>query len=209
MKIKIRDRILNMNLMEKEPHDPEIVRTVARMKRVVERWNLDADFRKACESDLEKTLAKIDPDVDPEAFRLLINKAAAEKLVEDLKAGKISEEDIPESYVIYKASVREKILHREKLRQTYCVPDEPHFRAWRERQQKRCYMEMGPSAKRMVQAALMFELTLGCSVGCPFCGVASQGLRGIFRYTEENAALWRETLRRMHALLGGAAGHGT
>ena len=25
MKIKIRDRILNMNLMDKEPHDPEIV----------------------------------------------------------------------------------------------------------------------------------------------------------------------------------------
>ena len=54
MKIKIRDRLLNMNLMEKEPHDPEIVRTVARMKRLVEKWNLDADFRKACESDLEK-----------------------------------------------------------------------------------------------------------------------------------------------------------
>ena len=101
-----------MNLMEKEPHDPEIVRTVARMKRVVERWNLDADFRKACESDPEKTLAEIAPDVDPEAFRLLINKDAAEKLVEDLKAEKISEEDIPESYVIYNASVREKILHR-------------------------------------------------------------------------------------------------
>ena len=209
MKIKIRDRILNMNLMEKEPHDPEIVRTVARMKRLAEKWNLDADFRKAYESDPEKTLAEIAPDVDPEAFRLLINKDAAENLAEDLKAGKLSEKDIPESYVIYKASVREKILHREKLRQTYCVPDEPHFRAWRERQQKRCYMEMGSSAQRMVQAALMFELTLGCSVGCPFCGVASQGLRGIFRYTAENAALWRETLRRMHALIGDAAGRGT
>ena len=209
MKIKMGDRLLNINLLEKEPHDPEIVRTVARMKRLAEKWSLDADFRKAYESDPDKTLAESDPDVDPEAFRLLVNSDAAKKLAEDLKTGSISEDAVPESYVIYRASVKEKILHRDRMRETLCAPDEPRFRAWRIRQQNRCYMEMGPSAQRMVQAALMFELTLGCSVGCPFCGVASEGLRGIFRYTAENAALWRETLRRMHALLGDAAGRGT
>lgn len=46
----------------------------------------------------------------------------------------------------------------------------------------------------MIQAPLMFELSEGCSVGCPFCGVAAMKLRGVFRYTEEHVALWQETL---------------
>ena len=57
----------------------------------------------------------------------------------------------------------------------------------------------------MTQFPLAFELSEGCSVGCPFCGFAVKGLRGIFRYTDENALLWRETLRRLHALIGDAA----
>ena len=209
MDIKLNDRIVKINLLEKEPHDPALVRAVSQLKRAAELWSLDADFRKTYESDPEKAIAGTGLDLDPEAVRLLFSKGAEQKLAEDIKAGKLSEADIPESFILYRASIREKLLKRDKLRQTLCVPDEPHFRAWRERQDRRCLMEMGPSARRMVHAPLMFELTLGCSVGCPFCGVASKGLCGIFRYTDENAALWRETLSRLHALFGDAAGRGT
>ncbi len=53
-----------------------------------------------------------------------------------------------------------------------------------------------------------YELSLGCSAGCPFCGVSAGPLRGLFRYTQENAALWRGILARLHALWGIAAGAG-
>lgn len=60
----------------------------------------------------------------------------------------------------------------------------------------------------MIHAPLMLELSEGCSVGCPFCGVAAGKLKGVFRYTEEHAALWRDVLSRLHSLIGDAAGRG-
>lgn len=39
-----------------------------------------------------------------------------------------------------------------------------------------------------------FELSGGCSVQCPFCGFAADRFRGSFRYTYENARLFREVV---------------
>ena len=115
---------------------------------------------------------------------------------------------LPKSCFLYLSALRERgELHKlqwEKLN----VPDEPHLRAWRARQDRRCRRQIGTSQFSMTQFPLAFELSEGCSVGCPFCGFAAKGLRGIFRYTDENAVLWRETLSRMHALIGDAAGYG-
>ena len=35
-------------------------------------------------------------------------------------------------------------------------------------------LEFGPNALAMIQAPLMFELSEGFSVGCPFCAVAAK-----------------------------------
>jgi radical SAM family RiPP maturation amino acid epimerase len=195
--------------MEKGPHDPEIVRKVAQYKRLAEKWTLDAAFRDDYKRDPVKAIAATGFDISPEAFDLLIDKEALKKRVDDIREGRRSRDDIPESYLLYRGFIREKLEDREKMRKERCVPAEPHFKAWRQRQEKRCWMEMGPSAISMIQAPLMFELTEGCSVGCPFCGLASKGLQGIFRYTEDNAALWRETLSRIHTIIGDAAGCAT
>ena len=195
-------------IMSKDFHNPEYAQIVADVKRVLEKWILDADFHDAYQQDPDRALAETDLDVDPETIKLLLNKDAAKEMITALEEGEIVWDDLPESYRFYKAFMKEKIAMRERLRNEACVPDEPRFKAWRERQDRRCMLELGSKTLSMIQAPLMFELSEGCSVGCPFCAVAAKKLQGVFRYTEEHAALWREILQRFHALIGEAAGSG-
>ena len=53
---------------------------------------------------------------------------------------------------------------------------------------------------------LCFELSLGCSVQCPFCGLDASRWQRDFRYTPENAALWQAVLHSSVELLGPIAG---
>lgn len=66
-------------------------------------------------------------------------------------------------------------------------------------------MENGVSDASIIHAPLAIELTDGCSVGCWFCGVGATKLAEAWRYTEENATLWREMLRVLHGKIGSAA----
>lgn len=52
-----------------------------------------------------------------------------------------------------------------------------------------------------------FELSKGCSVQCPFCGLAASRLAGIARY-EENRLLWHGILAAVLEIIGPAAGMG-
>lgn len=47
-----------------------------------------------------------------------------------------------------------------------------------------------------------FELSEGCRVQCPFCGLAAKPWTSDFRYSEENRALWRDVLGITRELLG-------
>ena len=53
---------------------------------------------------------------------------------------------------------------------------------------------------------LCFELSWGCSVQCPFCGLDAKPRTADFRYTPENARLWREILQASRELIGSIAG---
>lgn len=66
------------------------------------------------------------------------------------------------------------------------------FTAWHSRQIARCTTELG--YHRIPHIVLAFELTKGCSQACWFCGVAARELQGVFDYSPENKALWRELL---------------
>ncbi len=112
----LEEKVLNLNLMEKGPHDPEIVRKVAQYKRLAEKWTLDAAFRDDYERDPVKAIAATGFDISPEAFDLLIDTEALKKRVDDIREGRRSLDDLPESFLLYKGFIREKLEDREKMR---------------------------------------------------------------------------------------------
>ena len=109
---------------------------------------------------------------------------------------------------LYADFVNRKIRTVAKTRDD-CTPSEPKFQKWRQRQMDRCLLDLGPQNMMIIHTPLTFELANGCSVGCEFCGLNAGPLRGLFRYTDENAALWKDILARAKELFGSAAGEGT
>lgn len=52
----------------------------------------------------------------------------------------------------------------------------------------------------------VFELSHGCSVQCPFCGLAAEMHRGDFRFTQDNAALFRAVVAAAQNYAGAIVG---
>ena len=109
---------------------------------------------------------------------------------------------------IYTDFMDRKYRHIEYAREA-CAPVNEKFKKWRERQIERCILDLGPQYTALIHAPLMFELSVGCSVGCEFCGLNAGKLQEVYRYTDENAALFREILKRAKDVIGPAAGEGT
>ncbi len=186
-------------------NDSAYLHDVAVMKRAAEYWMLDAAFQTAYRRDPAGTLSRYGLDVDPAATELLLTKKPSMPERPDPAALRA----LPLPYLRYCGFLNEKIGLRKLLQKEKCEPDNRPFSAWRRRQKIRCYLETGPAAGGMIHAPIMFELTSGCSVGCPFCGLSAGRLKRVFRYTPDHATLWRAVLQRSHALIGDAAGWGT
>ena len=183
--------------------DEEYIREVAQTKRALELWTMEPGFQEAFLAAPEETLAKNGLSVDALSVKILCLKDMAQEYRDR------PPEEIPRAVRRYRAFIREKIAQREHMAAEACVPDHPAFRAWRRRQQNRCWIELGQKNSSIVHVPLNFELDLGCSVGCPFCGVMAPRLQKICRYDEENAALWRGILSWTKETMGSAAGSGT
>ncbi|MBS7525357.1 radical SAM family RiPP maturation amino acid epimerase [Fusibacter paucivorans] len=83
------------------------------------------------------------------------------------------------------------------------------FNAWRERQVRRCKSQMPKaSADAIIHAPLAFELSDGCSRKCPFCGLASEPLRGVYAHTEANQKKWLEIIQTLQQYFGEETGKG-
>ncbi|HEX5473973.1 MAG TPA: radical SAM family RiPP maturation amino acid epimerase [Vicinamibacterales bacterium] len=186
-----------------ERRSPAERRTLALVKRFVERYVADRQFRERLADNggapqrvteaygiaIDARLAR--PLFDPEGAELRRCDAAGDrwplaKMWDDHVA------DVAEWRDLY-------------LRNGDCPDVNPRFHAWRARHIRRAGNELGPIATRIQHPVLAFELSEGCSVGCWFCGVSADKFRGAFRYTDENARLWRGVLQRTVGIFGAAA----
>lgn len=179
--------------------EPARRRQVAALKRLLELWVLDGGFHDAFSADPAGALARSGVDVDLRAASILLLG-----MPEDGgdRAG------LPESLVWYRDLIERRIRGNMRAR-AHDLPSDPRFRDWSLRQLRRCERELGPKGKLMLNLPVAFELSSGCSVGCPFCALSAGRLKGVFRHTEENAALWRDVLARLHGVVGDAAGRAT
>lgn len=174
---------------------------LAAVKRFGERWRADRVFREALPADPVGVARHYCLDADPQALRSLW----------DMEYGRSQPADWQPPLAVqrYRLFVREKLLHRERLRSEECVPADPRHRAWRARQVRRALNHLGPrSHDGIIHAPFAIEVSQGCSVGCWFCGVSAQRKQADFLYTPENARLWRGVLEVLHKQLGPAAASG-
>ena len=191
------------NIVENPTDDREYIREVAETKRALELWTMEPGFQARFLSAPEETLRAHGLSVDAQAVKILCDR--------DTTAAYQNRppEELPRAVRRYRGFLREKIAERERMAQQSCVPSHPAFRAWRGRQLNRCWAELGGKNASIIHVPITFELNLGCSVGCPFCGIAAKRLEKVCPYDEENAAFWKGLLSFLKETMGDAAGQGT
>jgi radical SAM family RiPP maturation amino acid epimerase len=173
---------------------------LAHLKRFIERWRADRSFREALPSDAGRIAAEYELRANPEDLRYFWDEAFARGM--DARP----DEKKPLIVQQHQFFIREKLLHREKLRSVECVPADLRHRAWRNRQIGRSLGHLGVKPHEgIIHSPFAIELSDGCSVGCWFCGVSAEKKKSDFLYTTENAVFWREVLGVLRARVGEAA----
>lgn len=175
---------------------------VARIKRFLEWWSADSEFRDALEHDPDVAM-RMGLEVDADEVRFLWDEAFHMEVL-----GR-TQWVAPLCVQRYRMWSSEKIRFRERLRREGCAPGNPRHRAWRERQVKRTLGHLGSDAhENIIHAPFAIEISEGCSVGCWFCGVSAERKKSDFRYTDENRRLWLEVLSVLRRVVGPAAARG-
>ena len=191
------------NVIQPACDDREYVREVAEAKRALELWTMEPGFQEKFLAAPEETLAAFGLSIDALSVKILcVHEVALE--YQNRPPG-----EVPRVVRRYRGFLREKMTERDRMAREACVPKHPAFRAWRSRQLNRCWVELGQKNRSLIHVPMIFELDLGCSVGCPFCGVMAGKLQKVCPYDEENAALWRGVLSFVKETVGDAAGEAT
>ncbi|MEV0845480.1 radical SAM family RiPP maturation amino acid epimerase [Streptomyces sp. NPDC049954] len=168
---------------------------VAWTKRTLERWLVDKAFRERFEEDPAGALRAIGSPLSPPQVLPFLGDE------DDRAPG--ARPELPLSARRYRAFLQEKLAHRAELRAHGQTTSDRRMAVWRARQMKRCVGELGASrSQAIVHAPAAFELSKGCTVGCWFCGVAAPKFDHTWPYSEQNAALWDETLEVMRTTIG-------
>ena len=191
------------NVISPACDDQEYIREVAEAKRALELWTMEPGFQEAFLAAPEETLTAYGLHIDPLSVKILCTTEAAKEYQNR------PPEEMPRVAYRYRGFICEKIADRDRMTQEHCVPKHPAFRAWRSRQLNRCWAELGMKNRSLIHVPIIFELDLGCSVGCPFCGVMAGRLQKVCPYDEENATLWKGVLAFTKETVGDAAGQAT
>lgn len=185
------------NLNKSLTHDQ--IHTIAHIKRFFELWYADYDFSKAVLADpsILKTIYKL--DVDIEKIRPLWDHSFS------------VDPKIPFSteLSLFQDFTNKKVEFRQKVKKG-CTPQNFQFKQWRQRQISRCIIQIGAHINEyLIHTPVIFELAVGCSVGCDFCAFKAEPLQEIFYYTKENARLWQDILTITKEMVGDSMQWGT
>lgn len=181
----------------------DYIRQVSHVKRAVERWVMDPDFREAYLADAVRALADIGAEVTPEDVAPIIEEEPARRMNKALREGRV--DGFPAAARRYRKFIWEKIADRTEHRNE-AGSHHPVMETWRKRQVHRCVGELGPAkAESIVHAPAAFELARGCSVGCWFCGVDAPRLEQTWDWTHETSAFWRGCLAAFRDVIGSCA----
>ena len=178
---------------------------VALVKRALECWNIDEEFRIAWHQAPARALADRSIPLPVEAVAPLFVPAQADRFLHHVYQG----EDVPDQPMPvrrYCAYLREKLRWRRNHRNQN-RPDHPQMAAWWDRQVARLASQLGSAkADAIVHTPVAFELSKGCSVGCWFCALDSEPLDArIWPGTDDNRRFWRSVLGTTRDVIGEAA----
>ena len=178
----------------------EDIKEVAHIKRLLEYCSLVPGFQERYLKDPYGVIKEIGVDVDPMTTKFDYRNEGNLQYMEATIPGTPAEK--------YAKFLNNKVDMREEIKEL-CIPANPTMKKWRERQMGRCNMELGAKVMGLIHSPFTIELADGCSIGCEFCGLNAGRLKSVFRYTDENAELFRDILKIAKEIMGDAAGHGT
>lgn len=171
--------------------------SISQAKRMLEWWSSSVTFRALLAQDTARAGRDYGLGFDPEIIR---------SLWDDSYSTSPANKGRPQHPVVaaYRAHYRTKTEWRDQIKRD-CASDNPRFKAWRDRQIARNTMENGPYDHSIIHAPFAIELTDGCTVGCWFCGVGATKFVESYRYTDDNARVWRGVMAALHTVFGTAS----
>lgn len=176
------------------------IKCVSNIKRFMERWIADPDFRNKIFIKPYETVLHYNLKVAPEEIRPLWDLKFAQEVNEKVL--------ISESLKLWQEFVDSNRVNELTKTITASIND-PRFKVWRERQIARTNRQFKKVFQvTIAHAPVCFELSKGCSMGCSFCAVSAARLSDIFTYNPENAKLWCEVLKLIKEILGNSAATG-
>jgi len=176
----------------------------ARLKRFLERWSGDPDFRRGvelAEGSEEFIRNQIGFDFDVTEIAPLIDKSAANI--------KVDERTWPLVHLWRRYILSARDFRNELRSNGNSAGRTPDFDKWRLRQMNRAAFELGVTSSSIVHAPITFELSDGCSVGCWFCGISAEKFKGHFDiHADGNREFWLGVLTQSKDILGAGVGAG-
>lgn len=207
---------------------PEDIRTLAEVKRFMECYDGDRDFRAAVVAggkftdQQRRMLKEIGVTFEPEAMELLWLQPDLPERFTSLVVQHVKIEDAPSDFFALLRPYRELRLwfrwrHRvdraimiHKFRAGIKKTDSPEYTAWRLRRVAAVRNELGWFGWTLDHPCHAVEMAVGCSVGCGFCAFDAGKLQTVFDLSRrENRELVAAVATGMARVLGGwPAGHG-
>jgi len=180
----------------------------AHIKRVLEAWAGDPDFRRGIfeyPSSRQKLLDGVRIELcasDLSAFWKVLDPKRKGCPDNDKVLRELTSDPMGNLWIAWNRKKYEEI---DRAASGWFNTGNRRFDAWRNRRSSRAKSEAFiPGGRNFLPPLMGFELSKGCSIQCWFCAFAPPRLQGYFPHMPENQRLWRDILASSWELFGPA-----